>query len=56
MVIMWYPQQRRHAKIEEAVFSVWSVPKVYNRHGKLLGAVEFQNSKGAVVGPEDQWK
>jgi hypothetical protein len=32
----------KHAAIIETVFSVWSVPRVYKRYGRSLGAVEFQ--------------
>jgi hypothetical protein len=34
-----YAVRTKHAVIIETVSSVWSVPRVYKRHGKSMGAV-----------------
>jgi hypothetical protein len=40
-----YAARIKDAAIIETVFSALSVPKVYKRHGKSLGAVEFRRTK-----------
>jgi hypothetical protein len=37
-----YTARTKHAVIIETVFSAWSVPRLYERYGKSLGAVEFR--------------
>jgi hypothetical protein len=44
-----YAARTKHADIIETVFSAWSVPKIYKRHGKSLGANKFWRSKRMEV-------
>jgi hypothetical protein len=50
-----YTARTKHAAIIETVFSAWSVPRSYKRHGKSLGAVEFQRVTEAKNGDTTEY-